>query len=398
MADIAASSPWRVLRGDFRRQFTAEPTVFTQAPGRVNLIGEHTDYHDGLVLPAAVDRYVRIAARPNGARVLHLHSMALAASTTVSLDGVDHVADTPWAQYAQGVVRELIRRGVPLIGLNAIIGGDLVIGAGLSSSAAFELAIALALVHVAGQKLPARETALLCWVAETEFVGVPCGIMDQFASALGRKGSLLFLDCRSRETHHIPLGNELVLAICDTGVRRTVGSSAYRTRRQEGTTALTALRDRGCPLRSLRDLALSDLPVIEQLPTPLNRRVRHVVTENARVLETARLLTGRTLDKLREVFAASHQSLRDDYEVSCPELDAIVEAALVAPGCVAARMTGAGFGGAAVALVKQDQRDAFLQTIADEYLRRTGKPGGFFFTDPVDAARVLASDETNSAT
>lgn len=394
----AISSSWRILRQEFRRQFTGEPTVFTQAPGRVNLIGEHTDYNEGLVLPAAVDRYVRISARPNAARELHLHSLALGTSAVVPLDAVDGIADPPWTRYAQAVVQALIQRGLPVIGLDAIIGGDLAIGAGLSSSAAFELAIALALEHAAGQVVPARDNALLCWTAETEFAGVPCGIMDQFASALGRRGCVLFLDCRSRETHHIPLGDEHVLAICDTGVRRAVGTSAYRTRRQECAAAVAALRDRGHPLQSLRDLALSDLPLIERLPPPLNRRARHVIMENARVLETTRLLTGRTLDELQDVFAASHRSLRDDYEVSCPELDAVVEAALVAPGCVAARMTGAGFGGAAVALVRQDHHDEFVQTIAVEYRRRTGRPGEFFVTDAVDGARVLAPGELESAT
>ncbi len=393
----AISSSWQSLRHEFRRRFTEEPTVFTQAPGRVNLIGEHTDYNGGLVLPAAVDRYVRISGRPTTARELHLHSLALGTSAVVSLDAVDGPADSPWTRYAQAVVQVLRQRGVPLIGLDAIIGGDLAIGAGLSSSAAFELAMALALEHAVGQSVPARDNALLCWTAETEFVGVPCGIMDQFASALGHRGCVLFLDCRSRETHHIPLGDEHSLAICDTGVRRTVGTSAYRTRREECAAALATLRERGRPLQSLRDLALSDLPLIESLPAPLNRRARHVVTENARVLEATRLITGRRLDGLRDVFTASHRSLRDDYEVSCPELDAVVEAALVAPGCVAARMTGAGFGGAAVALVQQDRQDEFLKTIAVEYRRRTGRPGEFFVTDAVDGARVLAPGQLESA-
>jgi len=390
---FSAISSWTDLRQEFHRRFAGEPTVYIQAPGRVNLIGEHTDYNEGLVLPAAINRYVRIAARPNASSQLHLYSVALGTRAVASLEGVERITDPPWARYVQAVAQTLRERHLPLTGMDAIIGGDLAIGAGLSSSAAFELAITFALEQIAGQVLPARENALLCWAAETELVGVPCGIMDQFASALGRRGSLLFLDCRSRETHHIPLPNGLILAICDTGVRRTVGASAYRTRRQECAAALAALRDRGRPLQSLRDLDYSDLSLVERLPPPLNRRARHVITENARVLETTRLLTGHALGELREVFATSHRSLRDDYEVSTPELNAVVEAALAAPGCLAARMTGAGFGGAAVALVQENEQADFVGTVAAEYRRRTGRSGEFFVSAAVNGAEVLTPDE-----
>ncbi len=383
---------WTALEDAFVQQFGGTPTLYVQAPGRVNLIGEHTDYNDGLVLPAAIDRHVRIVARPNDVRLLRLHSLAFAARAAVSLNAVARLPAAGWVAYVQGVVRELTRRGLTLSGIDAVIGGDLAVGAGLSSSAAFELAVALALEQVSGQPVAARDNALLCQAAETEFVGVPCGIMDQFASALGRRGYVLFLDCRSQETHHIPLPQDLIIAVCDTGLRRTLAASAYHVRRQECRAALELLKVRGRAIQSLRDLTPADLPVIEQLPTPLGRRVRHVVAENGRVLETARLLTGGSFEGLRDVFEASHQSLRDDYEVSCPELDAMVDIAAVAPGCVAVRMTGAGFGGAAAALVERAHRHDFAEAVAAQYRQRTGKPGSVFLTEAVEGAAICGRD------
>ncbi len=384
---------WSDLRRDYRHLFTDEPTVYAQAPGRVNLIGEHTDYNDGLVLPAAVNRYVRIAARPTDTQVLRIHSRALEADATIALDAPDHSLDPPWTRYAAGLVYEFRRQGVAGMGMDAIVGGDLPIGAGLSSSAAFEVAFALILTHLTGAPLAMREIALLCWKTETEFVGVPCGIMDQFASALCRRGNAVFLDCRSRETHHLPLGEDIVIAVCDTGIRRTVATSAYRVRREECAAAVAALSSRGREIRSLRDLELTDLPMVDRLPAPLNRRARHVITENARVLEVTRSLTARTPSTLKDIFLRSHRSLRDDYEVSAPELDAMVDSALTSPGCLAARMTGAGFGGAVVALVDARQQDAFVQVAADAYRRKTGTDGRFFVTQPVDGAKVVPSDE-----
>ncbi len=393
MTSSTALSLWSDLRQDYRRLFTDEPTVYVQAPGRVNLIGEHTDYNDGLVLPAAVNRYVRIAARPTNTRVLRIHSRALQADATIALDASDYSHNPPWTRYVAGLIYEFRHQGFVGRGMDAIAGGDLPIGAGLSSSAAFEVALALVLAHLAGAPLAMREIALLCWKTETEFVGVPCGIMDQFASALCRRGNAMFVDCRSRETHHLPLGEDIVIAVCDTGIRRTVATSAYRVRREECAAAVAALSSRGREVRSLRDLELADLAIVDHLPAPLNRRARHVITENARVLEVTRSLTERTPSTLKDIFLRSHRSLRDDYEVSAPELDTMVESALASPGCLAARMTGAGFGGAVVALVDARQQDAFIQVAADAYRRKTGTEGRFFVTQPVDGAKVVSSDE-----
>lgn len=382
---------WGPLMDTFRRRFDAEPSLLVQAPGRVNLIGEHTDYNDGVVLPVAIDRHVRITARPNGSDAIRLYAASFDAIVEFPTTSPARPTLPPWARYAQGVAQQLVAHGGRLAGVDGIIGGDLPIGAGLSSSAALELAISLTFEQVSGHPLSARERALLCRTAEVEFVGVPCGLMDQFAITLCRRGHALFLDCRSLETHHIPLPTGLVVAICDTGVRRRLMGSAYATRRRECEEAVNALQAGGRTIQSLRDVAVDNLAFVEGLPDPLRRRARHVVTENARVIETARLLTGGEMMRLRDVFLASHYSLRDDYEVSSPELDAMVEAALASPGCVAARMTGAGFGGSAVALVRRAEQEEFLGHVAVHYLRQTGKTGTFFVTDAVDGAKVIES-------
>lgn len=375
------------------RAFTAAyggaPAWVARAPGRVNLIGEHTDYNEGLVLPAAIVRHLWIAAAPNGTGRIRLYSAAYDAYAEFPAAAPAEAALPPWARYPQGVAVALTGRGVRLTGLDALIAGDLASGAGLSSSAALEVASALVFEQAAGVALAPRARALLCHQAEVEFVGVPCGIMDQAAVSLSRPGHALFLDCRSLETHHIPLPPDLRLAVCDTGVRRALDASAYAERRRECATAVRWLRERGRELRSLRDLTPDDLELIASMPDPLRRRVRHVVTENARVVETARALEGSDGHRLREIFLASHRSLRDDYEVSSPELDAMVEAALEAPGCLAARMTGAGFGGAAVALVRRHEADAFGRAVKAMYPWRTGRTGTVFTTEAASCAGIV---------
>ncbi len=380
--------PESVMRA-FARQFGGEPTLFAAAPGRVNLIGEHTDYNNGLVLPAGIDRHVVIAARPTGTPVVRLAATAFDGLAEFPTGAPAAPALPAWARYPQGVAVKMVERGLVVAGLDAVIGGDLPIGAGLSSSAAVEAASALVLEAAGARPLPPRERALLCWAAEVEFVGVPCGIMDQFGVILCRRGHALFLDCRSQETHHIPLGGDVVIAVCATGVARTLAASAYAQRRQECADAVRALQSSGARIASLRDLTPEDLPGVQRLPEPLRRRARHVVTENARVVEAARLLEGGGVAGLRDTFRASHLSLRDDYEVSSPELDAMVDASLEAPGCIAARMTGAGFGGAAVALVLRSQAGAFLAAAADGYRRRTGREGTFFVTEAAEGARRI---------
>lgn len=372
----------------FETVFGGEPVFLTQAPGRVNLIGEHTDYNLGLVLPMAIERHIAIAGRPSGGTMIHLHTAAYGETAEIPLANPGRAVVPHWARYPQGVALELARR-FPLRAFEGAIVSDLPMGSGLSSSAALEVASSLSLEHVAGHMLAARERALLCRTAEVEFVGVPSGIMDQFASILSREGHALFIDCRSQDTHHIPLPPELIIAVCDTGRRRALASSAYAERRQQCAEAVTMLRERQRSIQSLRDISEDALALIEELPDPYRRRVRHVVTENQRVVRVAQALESGHVGALRDLFLASHQSLRDDYEVSTPELDAMVEAALSSPGCVAARMTGAGFGGSVVALIERKFQQAFLQMAAFEYQRRVRREGTFFVTRAAVGADIL---------
>src|SRR5256712_7271576 len=343
---------WTAAVDLFTRVFDAQSTLVAVAPGRVNLIGEHTDYNDGLVLPAGTARRVFTAARGNASGRVRWAATAFEARVEFPPTDPGGRARPAGARYPQGVAVKLRTRGTSIPGFEAAFAADLPVGSGLSSSAALEVASALVMEAISDHALPPRERALLCRAAEVEFVGVPSGIMDQFASTLCRRGHALFLDCRSLETHHIPLGATLAIAVCDTGMARVLAGSAYAQRRQECADAVTALRKAGLKIASLRDLTPDEVPRVERLPEPLRKTAQPVLTEDAPVVETATLLESGQPGGLRDVFSASHRSLRDDYEVSSRELDAMAEAALDAPGCVAARMTGAGFGGAVVPLVQ----------------------------------------------
>ena len=376
----------------FRERFRQLPRYHVRAPGRVNLIGEHTDYNDGFVLPAAIDRFVVIAAAPADGRVLHLHSLTFGEEVLLPVDHPEAPAGPPWARYIQGVAGELRRVGVPLRGLRAVVDGDLPIGAGLSSSAALEVAAALTLLEVAPAALNRREVALLAQRAEVEFVGVRCGIMDQFTVALARPGHALFLDCRTLVYSHVPLPESLVLIVCDTGVRRALGDSAYNERRRECEEAVRSLRLLRPDIRALRDLGPSDLALVDRLPERLQRRTRHVVTENQRVGDAVAALRREDPETLGKLLAASHASLRDEFDVSVPEVEAMVAAATAAPGCRGARLVGAGFGGAVLAVVDRPAAGAFVVSAAAAYQARAGRAGSFLICESVGGAEVTRAD------
>jgi galactokinase len=385
---VIASDDWALLDRTFHERFGAGPAFRVEAPGRVNLIGEHTDYNEGLVLPAAINRYVRVAAGPTGAPVIRFYSVHFAEETVLSVDRPDSNGVPRWGRYFQGVAAGLQRAGVRLRGTDGVVGGDLPIGSGLSSSAAIEVAAALTLLHAAGAAQARRDTALLAQRAEVEFVGVRCGIMDQFTVALARPGHALFLDCRTLEVDHVPLPPSIVPVVCDTGVRRSLASSAYNERRRECARAVEGLQRLRSGIRALRDLAPEDLPLVERLPDPLRRRARHVITENKRVLDTVAALRREQLDTVGRLLGASHASLRDDYEVSVPALEAMVSAAEGAPGCLGARLTGAGFGGAVLALVERAAVPAFVAKAASAYQSAVGRQGALMVCEVVGGAGV----------
>ncbi len=329
-----------------------------RAPGRVNLIGDHTDYNDGFVLPLAVDLECRVVARPREDGVVRLVSAAFAEPVELAAAGApDPAAVEPrWGRLAAGVVAALARRGRVPAGLDADVSSTVPVGGGLSSSAAFAVGLALALCDAAGLELPRVELARACQEAELLATGVPCGIMDQVASLCGRAGSAILIDCRSLEVEPVPLPPGLAVVVADSGVPRNLSETGYAERRAACEATAARL---GVP--ALRDAAP------EQVAE--DPRARHVVSENARVLAFADALRRGDADALGPLLLASHASLRDDFEVSTPELDALVDR-FVAAGALGARLTGAGFGGSAVALVPEARLAAALAAVPGAFVVR----------------------------
>jgi galactokinase len=357
----------------------------------VNLIGEHTDYNEGFVLPAAVDRGVALAARRVAGDTFTLHAVDLGDSCTFPRGSLQRDPKHPWADYFKGVVWALSNRGINIPACEAAITGDIPQGAGLSSSAAYEVATVLLLRTLDGFELSSLEVAQLARQAENGFVGVACGIMDQMASTFGEKGRALLLDCRSlaRETVALPLGLKIVVA--GSGVRHSLASSEYNQRRAECEEGVRILSASLPTVHALRDVMPEDLArFLPALPPVVARRCRHVVSENARVGQAVTAMRSGDTDRLKTLMAASHASLRDDYEVSCPELDILVELALALPYCHGARLTGAGFGGSTVNLVEADAIEPFSETIVSGYRQRSGRVAEIHVFEPSAGARVLA--------
>jgi len=353
------------LAAHFKSFNGAAPRLF-RAPGRVNVIGEHTDYNDGYVLPAAIDLATYVAAAPRADRQLALHARAFAEAAEFDLDDANPTPRGDWSDYARGVAILLQRGGARLSGATLLIDGDLPMGAGLSASASLEVAVALALTRLAGLDLPRDALAKICQRAENEFVGMRCGIMDQFVICAAQAGSALLLDCRSLETRPVSLGADARLIICDSGVRHELANSEYNLRRRDCETAV-ALLSRALPgISALRDVSLEQLKANEPLlPQTIYRRARHVVSENWRTLFAAAALESGRLEECGRMMNASHDSLRDDYEVSCDELDQLVDAALALPGVYGARMMGGGFGGCTINLVAAERAEEFMEALAD---------------------------------
>jgi galactokinase len=368
----------RIIREQFRERFGGECRVF-RAPGRVNLIGEHTDYNDGFVLPASIDLYTWIAISPDSGPLLNIHSRSVAEDATVDVDNPGLAGSRHWSDYIRGVVVELKRRGIELQGGNVLIDSDVPMGAGLSSSAAVEVAAGLALLSSSGQRMEPLDLARLCQRAESDFVGARCGIMDQFIALFGRVNHAVMLDCRSLEHSEVPLPPDVRLVICNTMVKHELASGEYNLRRQECEEGVRILSKKRADITALRDVKIDELEQSQhELPEVVFRRCRHVVTEDDRVIEAVGALTGGELGRLGGLMAASHQSLRDDFEVSCVELDAIVELAVKCDGVYGARMTGGGFGGCTINLVGKDSVDRFKETVSRGYESVWGKSPDIF--------------------
>jgi galactokinase len=376
-----------VIEQAFQQVFGSPPEVVARAPGRVNLIGEHTDYNDGFVLPAAIDRYIVFAGRRRAGRQVRLHSLDFEGEVEFSLDSISRDAQHPWSNYFRGVSKFLEADGHRLSGAEVVFGGDVPREAGLSSSAAVEVAATVFWQRLMNLPLDPVYTVKLARKAENEFVGVPCGIMDQFISALGRQDHALFLDCRDLTYRHVPLRGGVKVVVCNSGVKRALAQSEYEVRLKQCRQAVAQVAATGRAVKSLREVEPADLeaarPALSEL---LLRRARHVVTENQRVLEAVRVLEEGDLERFGELMNASHASLRDDYEVSSKELDVLAELAWKQPGVLGARMTGAGFGGCTVNLVRAEAAEAFAEAVGKGYQDALGLKAEIYVCRASDGA------------
>jgi galactokinase len=377
------------LTQHFQELFDDHPRIF-RAPGRVNLIGEHTDYNDGFVMPAAVgfSTYVAIAGRPD--RKLVIHSEEFPGKFEFDLDNLPQQHTAAWCDYALGVAIMLQKSGLKARGANLLVHGEVPIGAGLSSSAAIEVASALALMSLGELQLPLPEVAKLCQQAENNFVGARVGIMDQFVSCLGKAGQALLLDCRSLDFKLVPIPSGIRLVVCNTMVKHDLATGAYNTRRKECEEGVRYFAKWDSTIRALRDVSLEMLDEhAHDLPTTIEKRCSHVVRESQRTLDAARALTEGDLVQVGKLMRASHQSLRDLYEVSCRELDLMVDAAEGLPGFCGGRMTGGGFGGCTVNLVREESAGNFAKQIAERYSHATGiKPQVYLCTAEAGAGEL----------
>ena len=378
------------VRREFEQAYGRTPRLY-QAPGRVNLIGEHTDYNDGFVLPVAIDLRTTIAVAPRRDRRLQLHSLNFGESVDFVLpENFERpVRSQPmghWSDYVCGVAVSLERAGCRLQGADLMIHGAVPIGSGLSSSAALEVAAGLALLESAGHTLPGSELARLCQRAENDYVGMRCGIMDQFASSCGRAGHAILLDCRSLE-HRLLAVPDVQVVVCNTMIRHRLAGGEYNQRRAECEEALRLLRDTAPDVGALRDVSMELLQAQRRrMPQVVYRRALHVVSENLRVLEAAAALDRRDLATFGRLLGESHCSLRDDFEVSCDELDLMVRLAAGVEGVFGARMTGGGFGGCTVNLVRTDCVDSFGRLVTDGYRRATSLTPEIYVCRAADGA------------
>ena len=376
--------------GAFRKYFTGNARVFS-APGRVNLIGEHTDYNGGFVFPMALEYSTLVAVSPRDDRKVNLLSVDMDSSITFSLDDNQKKRDH-WSDYTAGVARMLELEGIHLPGADMLISSSVPVGAGLSSSAAIEISSALAFLSTAGKEMPNAELALLGQRAENRFVGMNCGIMDQFISVCGEKDRALFLDCRSLDYRQVPLPSDKVkIVICNTMVKHQLGTSEYNKRRAECEEGVRILKTDYPQVQALRDVTIDEFKKSESsLPEVVRKRCRHVISENKRVLDSIEALDKKDLELFGRLMNSSHESLKTDYEVSCPELDQMVALAHRLHGCLGARMTGGGFGGCTVNLVLNEAADDFRLEISRFYEDATGIKPEVYISSPSQGAHEIA--------
>jgi galactokinase len=378
------------LAATFSEKFGGIPRVF-RAPGRVNLIGEHTDYNDGFALPAAIDRYTWVAIGPRNDAALHVFSENLQQAAEINLHEKNPVAKNRWPDYVQGVAVMLQASGVELRGADLLIQSNVPSGSGLSSSAALEVSVGTALLAQANQEIAKIELAKLCQRAENDFVGARCGIMDQFAACFARAGHAILLDCRSLEGASLPLPANISIVICNTMVKHEHSGGEYNARRAQCEEGVELLKKWNPRVNALRDVSIGELEAHRSdLSKVIYRRCRHVISENARVLDTVKALREKHLTAIGSLLAESHRSLREDFEVSCRELDVMVDLARKCEGIIGARMTGGGFGGCTINFVETEQVEAFCESISAGYKTATRKTPEIYVSSAGEGASEIS--------
>ncbi|MCY4409810.1 MAG: galactokinase [Caldilineaceae bacterium] len=381
----------QILDG-FDAHFEGKPTHLAIAPGRVNLIGEHTDYNDGFVLPVALDRDVRVLFRPRADGRVRLYALEFDSWADFAIGSEERDSGQLWPNYVQGVGLALAELGVQLKGFEGIVSGNVPRGSGLSSSAALEISAAKAFLAAANEihTLTGPQIARAAQKAENEFVGVNCGIMDQFISTLGEDGHALLIDCRSLDYQRVPFPDGVSLVIGNTKASRSLAGSAYNERRGQCEEGVRLLRTVLPSITALRDVGRSQLEAHKSLLSDIvYRRCLHVVSENERVQDAVAALAKGDFKMVGQLMDASHASLRDDYEVSSGALDSMVEAMHSHPGCLGARLTGAGFGGCAVALVQAGTEKEVRETVRERYAKAMNVWPEVYISAPSSGARVL---------
>jgi galactokinase len=361
------------VREIFQQRFQGRARLF-RAPGRVNLIGEHTDYNDGFVMPVAIDRDTVVAASPRRDSLLRIYSENIQEEITIDLSKPTNSEIGSWTSYIEGVARVLMEQGCDIEGADLVIFSDVPEGAGLSSSAALELSMGTALAALNNIEIEPKELALASQQAEHEYAGTQCGIMDQYISAAGQVDHALLIDCRELTYKPISIRSESTTwVVIDTKVKHNLASSAYNERRSQCEEATKIIAMTYPQVRALRDVDQAMLEEVKgDLSEVLLRRARHVITENSRTLQAAAALTAGRMEEMGLLMYSSHDSLRDDYEVTCPELDLLVDLARKFEGCLGSRMTGGGFGGCTISLVKKGSEEVFVKSLAKDYEKQFG--------------------------
>ncbi len=380
-----------IIRDKFTSHFSSSPDIMAQAPGRINIIGEHTDYNGGFVLPAGVNRNIYAAVSRRNDKKVFLYSYDLNETAECSLTELFPTQNNFWANYVKGVLNELILTGQNISGINIVFGGDIPIGAGLSSSAALETVTAVAVNHIYNLNLKDWQIIHACWNAENNFVGMKCGVMDQFTSFMSKKDSILLLDCKSLEFAVIPfIQKNFRVVICNSNKKRELADSEYNKRRMECEEGVKFFNKLDRSITYLRDV---ETQMFENHKHELDRivakRCEHVIQENIRVRKCVDAFENQEIDTAGELINASHDSLRDLFEVSCPELDILAEIAMKIKGCRGSRMMGAGFGGCTLNLVNREEVENFCHEITEEYINKTGIRPEIYVCEVEEGAGIL---------